>query len=55
MADQNAASPIPTLGRFPALDRVRVPADLRNLSVEQLKQLADELRAETVDAVSTTG
>ncbi|MFT8550892.1 MAG: 1-deoxy-D-xylulose-5-phosphate synthase [Acetobacter okinawensis] len=55
MADQNTASPIPTLGRFPALDRVRVPADLRNLSVEQLKQLADELRAETVDAVSTTG
>ncbi|GBQ52170.1 1-deoxy-D-xylulose-5-phosphate synthase [Acetobacter ghanensis] len=55
MADQNAPSPIPTLGRFPALDRVRVPADLRNLSVEQLKQLADELRAETVDAVSTTG
>ncbi|MBB6458751.1 hypothetical protein HNR55_003364, partial [Acetobacter lovaniensis] len=34
MADQNAASPIPTFGRFPALDRVRVPADLRNLSVE---------------------
>ncbi|KAA8383262.1 1-deoxy-D-xylulose-5-phosphate synthase, partial [Acetobacter sp. DmW_136] len=28
---------------------------LRNLSVEQLKQVADELRAETVDAVSTTG
>ncbi|MFT9359581.1 1-deoxy-D-xylulose-5-phosphate synthase [Acetobacter okinawensis] len=55
MADQNTASPIPTLGRFPALDRVRVPVDLRNLSVEQLKQLADELRAETVDAVSTTG
>jgi 1-deoxy-D-xylulose-5-phosphate synthase len=53
--NQNAASPIPTFGRFPALDRVRVPADLRNLSVEQLKQLADELRAETVDAVSTTG
>ncbi len=37
------------------LDRVRVPADLRNFSVEQLKQLADELRAETVDVVSTTG
>ncbi|WP_244176993.1 1-deoxy-D-xylulose-5-phosphate synthase, partial [Acetobacter pomorum] len=48
-------SPIPTLGRFPALDRVQYPADLRNLSVEQLKQVADELRAETVDAVSTTG
>ena len=37
------------------LDRVRVPADLRNFSPEQLRQLADELRAETIDAVSTTG
>jgi 1-deoxy-D-xylulose-5-phosphate synthase len=37
------------------LDRVNVPADLRNFSTEQLRQLADELRAETVDAVSTTG
>ncbi|AOW48325.1 1-deoxy-D-xylulose-5-phosphate synthase [Acetobacter ascendens] len=53
--DKDAPSPIPTLGRFPALDRVEYPADLRNLSVEQLKQVADELRAETVDAVSTTG
>ena len=39
----------------PVLDRVTVPADLRNFSPEQLKQLADELRAETIDAVSTTG
>ncbi|MCG0999044.1 1-deoxy-D-xylulose-5-phosphate synthase [Acetobacter persici] len=46
---------IPTLGRFPALDRVSYPSDMRNLSVEQLKQVADELRAETIDAVSTTG
>ncbi|MBO1326738.1 hypothetical protein K2X14_16700, partial [Acetobacter sp. TBRC 12305] len=55
MAEQNAPSPIPTLGRFPALDRVSCPLDLRNLSVEQLRQVADELRAETIDAVSTTG
>jgi 1-deoxy-D-xylulose-5-phosphate synthase len=41
--------------KTPLLDRVRHPADLRNLSVEQLKQLATELRAETVDAVSVTG
>ncbi|WP_306300695.1 1-deoxy-D-xylulose-5-phosphate synthase N-terminal domain-containing protein, partial [Acetobacter malorum] len=41
--------------RFPALDRVSYPSDMRNLSVEQLKQIADELRAETIDAVSTTG
>ncbi|WP_304608201.1 1-deoxy-D-xylulose-5-phosphate synthase N-terminal domain-containing protein, partial [Gluconacetobacter johannae] len=46
---------VPTHGRFALLDRVAYPADLRNLSVEQLKQLAEELRAETVDAVSTTG
>jgi len=41
--------------KTPLLDRVRHPADLRNLSVEQLKQLATELRAETIDAVSVTG
>jgi 1-deoxy-D-xylulose-5-phosphate synthase len=41
--------------KTPFLDRVRHPADLRNLSVEQLKQLATELRAETIDAVSVTG
>src|ERR1700678_438628 len=37
------------------LDRVRYPADLRNFSAEQLRQVADELRAETIDAVSVTG
>ncbi len=39
----------------PLLDRVHVPQDLRNFSTEQLIQLADELRCETIDAVSTTG
>ena len=39
----------------PLLDRVRTPSDLRNFSIDQLKQLADELRAETIDAVSVTG
>jgi 1-deoxy-D-xylulose-5-phosphate synthase len=39
----------------PFLDRVRYPEDLRNFSPEQLRLLADELRAETVDAVSVTG
>ncbi len=39
----------------PTLDRVRFPADMRNFSTEQLQALADELRAETIDAVSTTG
>ncbi|MDO9710104.1 1-deoxy-D-xylulose-5-phosphate synthase [Paracraurococcus lichenis] len=39
----------------PLLDRVRVPADMRNFSADQLKQLADEVRAETISAVSVTG
>ncbi|WP_198371631.1 1-deoxy-D-xylulose-5-phosphate synthase [Roseomonas rosulenta] len=39
----------------PLLDRVSVPADLKNLSGDQLKRLAEELRAETIDAVSVTG
>src|SRR5487761_625773 len=39
----------------PLLDRVQVPADLRNFSPVQLRQAADELRAETIDAVSVTG
>ena len=41
--------------RTPLLDRVNIPADLRNFSTDQLKQLAEELRAETIDTVSTTG
>ncbi|MFN9832651.1 MAG: 1-deoxy-D-xylulose-5-phosphate synthase [Phenylobacterium sp.] len=39
----------------PLLDTVSSPADLRGLSVAQLRQLADEVRAETIDAVSQTG
>ena len=39
----------------PLLDRVRFPSDLRNYDTEQLKQIADELRAELVDAVGVTG
>ena len=39
----------------PLLDTVNVPADLRKLKVDQLRQLADELRAETISAVGTTG
>jgi 1-deoxy-D-xylulose-5-phosphate synthase len=37
------------------LDTVSSPADTRDLTIPQLKQLADELRAETIDAVSQTG
>ena len=39
----------------PHLDRVKSPEDLRSLSVKELKKVAEELRAETVDAVSVTG
>jgi len=42
-------------GKYPLLDRVRSPADLKNLSAEQLRQVADELRGETLDTVSVTG
>lgn len=39
----------------PLLDRVHVPADLRQLEPAQLRQLADELRAEMIAAVGQTG
>jgi len=39
----------------PLLDRVQSPADLKRLTDAQLKQVADELRAETISAVSETG
>jgi len=44
-----------TNSKSPLLDQVNVPADLRKLPEEQLRQFADELRAETVDSVSVTG
>ncbi|TAJ89261.1 1-deoxy-D-xylulose-5-phosphate synthase [Reyranella sp.] len=39
----------------PLLDTVDTPADIRRLRSEQLRQLADELRQETISAVSVTG
>ncbi|WP_028966410.1 1-deoxy-D-xylulose-5-phosphate synthase [Sphingomonas phyllosphaerae] len=39
----------------PLLDTVDTPADLRRLKPEQLRQLADELRQETISAVGVTG
>ncbi|MCB2092874.1 MAG: 1-deoxy-D-xylulose-5-phosphate synthase [Rhodobacteraceae bacterium] len=41
--------------KTPTLDRVKIPADLKALSDRELKTLADELRAETISAVSVTG
>ena len=41
--------------KTPLLDRISDPSDLRQLEDSQLPQLADELRAETISAVSVTG
>ena len=41
--------------KTPLLDRIREPADVRRLAPDQLTQLAQELRTETIDAVSVTG
>lgn len=41
--------------KTPLLDTIRTPEDLRKLKVEQVRQVADELRQETIDAVSVTG
>ncbi|WP_341895563.1 1-deoxy-D-xylulose-5-phosphate synthase [Ferrovibrio terrae] len=41
--------------RTPLLDMVRTPADIREFDQDQLKQLADEVRREMIDAVSVTG
>ena len=39
----------------PLLDTIHAPEDLRRLSKQNLTRVADELRAETIDAVSVTG
>jgi 1-deoxy-D-xylulose-5-phosphate synthase len=41
--------------KTPTLDRVKVPADMKALSDRELRLLADEVRAETISAVSVTG
>ena len=39
----------------PLLDQINSPHDMKHLSKHELRQLADELRAETISAVSRTG
>ncbi len=46
---------MPSDSKTPLLDQVHTPDDLRRLDESQLRQLADELRTETVDAVAVTG
>ncbi len=41
--------------KTPLLDQVKMPEDLRRLPEKDLRQLVDELRRETIDAVSVTG
>src|SRR5256884_3382900 len=44
-----------TVQGTPLLDSVDIPADIRRLKQDQLRQVADELRAETINAVAVTG
>jgi 1-deoxy-D-xylulose-5-phosphate synthase len=44
-----------TVRSTPLLDRIKTPHDLRRLDPSQLRQVADELRQETIDAVAVTG
>ena len=39
----------------PLLDKIKLPSDMRDLSNDELRQLADELRDDTVRSVSITG
>src|SRR5215470_17795822 len=41
--------------KTPLLDKVNTPADLRKFDPSDLRQLADELRQEMIDAVAVTG
>jgi 1-deoxy-D-xylulose-5-phosphate synthase len=50
MTDVTASAP-----QTPLLDRLSAPKDMRGLSIEELTQLAAEVRAETIYSVSRTG
>jgi 1-deoxy-D-xylulose-5-phosphate synthase len=39
----------------PALDKIKSPKDLKGLNIGELREVADDLRTETIDAVSVTG
>ena len=46
---------MPEPSKTPLLDTIATPKDLRKLATADLRQVADELRTETIDAVSVTG
>jgi 1-deoxy-D-xylulose-5-phosphate synthase len=52
---QNWNIAVTVFSKTPLLDTIRTPDDLRRLKVDQIRQVADELRLETIDAVSVTG
>src|SRR5688572_19121663 len=47
--------PVDATSKTPVLDRVHTPQDVRDLPEKDLRQLVDDLRRETIDAVSVTG
>jgi 1-deoxy-D-xylulose-5-phosphate synthase len=47
--------PVTHASKTPLLDLIHTPEDLRRLDADKLSQVADELRAETIDAVAVTG
>ena len=55
MPDANPSHPRAPAVRFPLLEAVQAPADLRQLPHDQLGQVAEELRAFLIDTVSRTG
>src|SRR5437899_10803990 len=52
---QNWNIAVTTFSKTPLLDTIRTPDDLRRLHLEQVRHVGDELRQETIDAVSVTG
>jgi 1-deoxy-D-xylulose-5-phosphate synthase len=52
---QNWNIAVTDYSKTPLLDTIHTPDDLRKLKIEQVRQVADELRQETIDAVSVTG
>ena len=43
------------MSKTPLLDTIKLPSDLRAIPQADLRQVADELRIETIEAVSETG
>src|SRR6185437_7364688 len=55
MSSERSANEHARTGATPLLDGISDPSDLRRLAASDLRQVADELRAELIDSVSVTG